>query len=318
LINVDVFLWILFFVTVGSALAFDLLIVNRKAHVVSVREATKWIIAWVSLALLFDLVIYFLKGPHKALEFLTGYIVEYSLSVDNVFVFLMIFAHFHVPPIYQPRVLKWGILGAVVMRAFFVVVGVTLLNMFHWMVYIFGGLLIYAAIKMLVHKEEEFHPEKNLALRLFKFIMPVSHELKNEHFFVRGEMGRLMAARLFIVLILVETSDLIFALDSVPAVIAISRDLFIVYSSNIFAILGLRSLFFVLAGVMELFHFLKYGLCVILTFVGVKLMISSFYHVPTGWALGFIAAILAISVLASLVFKKKVPEQKVPENVATH
>jgi len=302
--GIDVFLWILFVVMVAGALGYDLLVANKKVHEISLREAGRWVLTWVSLAVIFNITIFFLKGSHKALEFLTGYIVEYSLSVDNIFVFVMLFAHFNVSRMHQPRVLKWGILGAVVMRAFFVVTGVALFNLFHWMIYVFGAMLIFAALKLLLHKEEEFNPEKNVVLRFFRFFFPVGHELHGEKFFVR-ESGRWVATPLFIVLILVETSDLIFALDSVPAVIAITQDLFIVYSSNIFAILGLRSLFFLLSGVMDLFRFLKVGLCVILLFVGVKLMISRMYHIPIGIALGFIAATLIASILASIILKPK-------------
>ena len=302
--SIDLFLWALFLVLVSSALAIDLFVVNRHAHTVSIKEAVRWVIIWVSLALAFNVVVLLGKGPHKALEFLTGYVIEYSLSVDNLFVFLMIFAHFSVKQEYQPRILKWGILGAVFMRAVFVMVGVTLMNLFHWMVYVFGALLIYGGMKMLAHQEEEFDPEKNAILRLFRFFIPVSSQVQGESFFVK-ESHHWMATSLLVVLIVIEASDLIFALDSVPAVIAISRDLFIVYSSNIFAILGLRSLYFLLAGVMNLFQYLKYGLCIILSFVGLKLMISHYYHIPVGLTLGLIALILSISIIASLLAGKK-------------
>ncbi len=305
MLGIDIFLWILFAVMVTGALGYDLFIANKKVHEISLREAGRWVLIWVSLALIFNTVVFFLKGSHKALEFLTAYIVEYSLSVDNIFVFVMLFAHFHISKLHQPRILKWGILGAVIMRAFFVVTGVALFNLFHWMIYVFGAMLIFAALKLFFHKEEEFNPEKNVVLRFFRFFFPVGHEMQGEKFFVK-EAGRWVATPLFVVLILVEASDLIFALDSVPAVIAISQDLLIVYSSNIFAILGLRSLFFLLAGVMDLFKFLKMGLCVILMFVGIKLMISRVFHISTGISLGVIAGVLAVSIIASLLFKKKI------------
>lgn len=300
----DFFLWCLFAVVVTTALGIDLFWINRKPREISVREASIWVLAWVSLALLFNLVVWLAKGPSKALEFLTAYIVEESLSVDNLFVFLMIFSHFHVNKAHQPRVLKWGILGALVMRGLFITTGVTLFNLFHWMVYVFGALLLFAAAKIVLEKEEEFHPDRNWVVRAFRFFIPVSSQFHDEKFFFKdGE--KWSATPLFIILILIEASDLIFALDSVPAVIAISQDLLIVYSSNILAILGLRALYFVLAGIMNLFRFLKVGLCVILTFVGVKLMISKIYEIPTGIALAFIALILIVSVLASLIIKEK-------------
>ncbi|MBI1884556.1 MAG: TerC family protein [Chlamydiae bacterium] len=302
--QVDLFLWALFGFLVCAALSIDLFIANRRDSEISIREAGFWVLIWVALALVFDGVVFYLKGSGKALEFLTGYVVEESLSVDNLFVFVMIFSHFRVKSLHQPRVLKWGILGAVVMRAFFVATGVTLFNLFHWMIYVFGGLLIFAALKILFDEESEFEPDRNWAVRFFRLFMPVSTQSPDQKFFIK-ENGKWFATPLFIVLILIETSDLIFALDSVPAVIGISRDLFIVYSSNIFAILGLRALYFMLAGVMDLFRFLKIGICVILTFVGIKLMISRIFEIPTGFTLALIALVLTVSVAASLIFKEK-------------
>lgn len=302
--STDLFLWILFGCMVTVALVVDLLVLNRKAHVISIREAFSWVLIWVSLALVYGVVVFFLRGGKSALEFVTGYLLEESLSVDNIFVFVMIFSHFRIPQKYQPRVLHWGILSAIVLRFIFVSVGVGLIKHFHWMIYVFGAFLIFTAIKMLLHKEEEIHPDKNIIIRLFRLIMPIKSELDNEHFFHR-HAGKLHATTLFIVLILIETSDIIFALDSVPAIIAITQDFLIVFTSNIFAILGLRSLYFVLAGAMNLFHYLQAGVSVILGFVGVKMLISDIYHMPIGVALGFIAVVLGLSVWASLRFKPK-------------
>ena len=253
-----------------------------------------------------QLGIYFWKGPVKALEFLTAYLIEEALSVDNLFVFLLIFTYFRVERLYQHRVLFWGILGAIVMRAIFIGMGVALITKFHWIIYLFGALLIYTGINMAVQRDREIHPEKNPLLKLFRRWMPVTENYEGGKFFVKRR-GKIMATPLFVVLLLVETTDLVFAVDSIPAVLAISQDPLIVYTSNVFAIMGLRSIFFALAGIIQLFQYLQYGLSVILVFVGLKMVVSDFYKIPVGVALGVVAGVLAISVVASIIWPPKGP-----------
>ncbi|MBK6267093.1 TerC family protein [Marivirga sp. S37H4] len=303
--------WILFNVLILSLLALDLFWFNRKAHVVSVKEALGWSAFWIGLAAIFNVVIYYWLGSKLALEFTAGYLIEKSLSVDNLFVFLMLFAYFKVPAIYQHKVLFWGILGAIVFRAIFIFAGIELLNRFSFMVYILGAFLIFAGIKMFFAKEKPLNPEKNVVLAILRLFIPVTNEYHEANFWVKIK-GILHATPLFVVLIIVETTDIVFAIDSVPAVLAISKDPFIVYSSNIFALLGLRSLFFALAGVMELFHYLKYGLALILAFVGSKIVISHWYHLDIVLALGIVGFILIASVVLSLSFPKK-PQVGVPQ-----
>ncbi|MCX8011732.1 MAG: TerC family protein [Desulfobacterota bacterium] len=293
-------LWGGFIIFVLGMLALDLGVFHRNAHVVSLREALIWCATWVSLALIFNLGILFFRGGETALTFFTGYLIEYSLSVDNIFVFLLIFRYFRVPTLYQHKVLFWGILGALIMRAIFIFMGITLIQRFHWMVLVFGIFLVVSGIKMAFQKDKEIHPEKNLVLRLFRKIMPVTGNYEEDKFFLKKEKT-LFATPLFIVLLVVETTDVVFALDSVPAVLAITRDPFIVYTSNVFAILGLRALFFALAGIMRLFHYLHYGLSVILVFVGIKMIIADFYPIPTVISLGVIGSILFISIALSLL-----------------
>ncbi|MDD5737645.1 MAG: TerC family protein, partial [Candidatus Omnitrophica bacterium] len=288
---------------VSAMMYFDLFVLNKKAHAIRLKEALRWVTIWIGAALLFCLGIYFMLGRVKALEFLTGYIIEESLSVDNLFVFIMIFEYFRIPPSLQPRVLKWGILGAIVMRALFIMVGVGLFNAFDWIVYLFGALLIFTAIKLAFRKEEKFDPGKNPVLRLFKRFFRVSGDYHGEKFFV-SHSGLWSATPLFIALLLIETSDVIFAMDSIPAVLAITKDPFIVYTSNIFAILGLRSLFFVISGMMGLFRYLKLGISAILCFVGVKMLISHFYEIPIAMSLGVVFGLLAASVIASVLHKE--------------
>ncbi|MCL5035449.1 MAG: TerC family protein, partial [Bacteroidetes bacterium] len=256
---------------------------------------------WIVLALLFALGIYVWRGPVDGVSFLTGYVIEKSLSVDNIFVFILMFSFFRVDPRYQHKVLFWGILGALVMRAVFIFAGITLIQKFHWVIYLFGAFLIYTGIRMAFHRETEIHPEKNPVLRIFRRFVPVTEDYRDDRFFVR-ENARRLATPLFIVLLFIETTDIVFAVDSIPAVIAITRNPFIVYTSNVFAILGLRALYFALAGTMKIFRFLHYGLSVILAFIGTKMLISDIYEMPVVIALGVVAGILAISVLAS-VFK---------------
>jgi len=292
--------WVVFNIFVLAMLALDLGVFHRTAHVVKFKEALTWSAVWVSLAILFNLGIYFWRGPERALEFLTGYLIEEALSVDNLFIFLLIFSYFRVPSLYQHKVLFWGILGALIMRAIFIVVGVTLVRKVHWILYLFGGFLILTGIKMALQKDKEIHPEKNPILKLFRRSMPVTDQDEGGKFFVKKE-GRYFATPLFIVLLMIETTDVIFAVDSIPAVLAITLDPFIVYTSNIFAIMGLRSLYFALAGMMELFHYIHYGLSAILVFVGVKMLVADLYKIPVSLALGVVAGILMISIIASIV-----------------
>jgi len=297
-------IWILFNLFVLAMLALDLGVFHRKTHEVKVKEALIWSAVWIALALVFNVILYFWQGHEKALEYLTGYLIEKSLSVDNLFVFIMIFSYFGVEARYQHKVLFWGIVGALVMRAIFIFSGVALINKFHWIVYIFGAFLIITGIRMAVKHDKEVHPERNPFIRLFRSIMPVTPYYDGERFFVK-KSGRWYATPLVIVLLVVETTDVMFALDSIPAILAITVDPFIVYSSNVFAILGLRALYFALAGIMKMFEYLHYGLSVILVFVGIKMMISDIYHLPVAVALGVIAAILLTSILASLIRPEK-------------
>ncbi len=299
-----IWFWIGFGVFILSMLALDLGLFHRKAHEVHVKEALVWSAVWISLALVFNVIVYFWRGQEMALQFLTGYLIEYSLSVDNIFVFLLIFAYFRVPAVHQHKVLFWGILGALVMRAIFIALGIALIHKFHWMIYVFGAFLVFTGIKMGMEKDKEIHPEKNPVLRLFRRFMPVTERYEGGSFFVRRDM-KLLATPLFIVLLMVETTDVIFAVDSIPAILAITSDPFIVYTSNVFAILGLRSLYFALSGIMRLFHHLHYGLSIILGFVGVKMVLSDIFKIPIGVSLGVIAGVLALSVIASLLWPKK-------------
>ena len=288
-----------------TILALDLGLLNRKAHKIAVREAVLWSGVWISLALAFNLFVYFRFGKIKALEFLTGYLIEYSLSVDNIFVFILIFTYFSVKDQYQHKILFWGIMGALVMRGIFIFAGVSLINRFHWIVIIFGGFLVVTGIKMLMQTDVSVDPEKNRLVRIFRKFLPVSEILQGDRLFIR-ENGKLLATPLFMVLLVIESSDLIFAVDSIPAVLAISHDPFIVYTSNIFAILGLRSLYFAVSGIMGYFRYLKVGLAFVLTFVGLK-MLASFFHfeVPVLLSLLIIILILLISITASIIARRR-------------
>lgn len=296
--------WIGFNVFVLAMLALDLGVFHRKAHEVHFKEAILWSAVWILLAGIFNLGIYYWKGEQVALQFLTGYVIEKSLSVDNIFVFLMIFAYFKVPNKYQHEVLFWGILGALAFRAIFIALGVVLIEKFHWMIYVFGAFLILTGIKMALEKDKEVHPEKNPVLKLFKKVMPVTPGYVDGHFFVK-QAGRWFATPLFVVLLIIETTDIIFAVDSIPAILAVTSDPFIVYSSNVFAILGLRALFFALAGFMKLFHHLHYGLSFVLVFVGGKMLLSEYFKVPIVLSLCVILGALALSIIASLMWPKK-------------
>ncbi len=300
----NIMLWLVFSLVVVGMLFIDLKFVHKQAHAVSAKEAALWSVFWIVLALLFGLGIHFTLGKEKALQYLTGYVIEKSLSVDNLFVFLMIFSYFAVPPKFQPRVLHWGIMGALIMRLVIILVGATLVHKFAWILYFFGALLIYTGISMAFEKEKKLEPEKNPVLRIFRKCFPVTTgAIDDENFFERIN-GRVNATSLFVVLILVESSDLIFAVDSIPAIFAVTTDPFIVYTSNVFAILGLRALYFLLSSIMPMFRFLKYGLSIILTYVGVKMLIVDFYKIPTAVSLSVVLGILALSVIVSMLVKK--------------
>ena len=296
-------MWFGFIIFILIMLAIDLLVFQRKPHEVRVREALIWSAVWISLALIFNLGVYIWGGKQQALEFLTGYLLEKSLSVDNIFVFLIIFSYFKVSQKYQHEVLFWGILGALVMRAAFIAGGIVLISKFHWIVYVFGGFLIFTGIKMAFGKENEVHPEKSPVFRLFNRLIPVAKGYDGGKFFIHNGV-RWLATPLFVVLLIIEATDVMFAFDSIPAILAITRNPFIVYTSNIFAILGLRALYFALAGIMRYFHYLNYGLSLILIFVGVKMLLAGVYKIPVGISLAVIACILLISIAASIRWPK--------------
>ncbi|HEU4324940.1 MAG TPA: TerC family protein [Roseiflexaceae bacterium] len=322
----SIWLWVGFNVFVLAMLALDLGVFHRHAHVVSIKEASIWSVVWISLALVFNGLIFLFwdqirpgsgyTNSEAGLAFLTGYLIEKSLSVDNIFVFVLIFTTFAVPAAYQHRVLFWGIIGALVMRGIMIAVGATLIKEFHWVIYIFGAFLIFTGIRMAFHKNEEIHPENNPVIRLFRRFFPVTEGYEQDRFFVR-RAGVLMATPLFLVLIMVETTDLIFAVDSIPAIFAVTQDPFLVYTSNVFAILGLRSLYFVLAGVVHKFHYLKLGLSVVLSFVGVKMLLTeTAFKIPTGLSLGVVAAVLTVAVLASVVRSRRLERAGLVEKPA--
>jgi len=293
--------WITFIAVIGALLVLDLGVLNRRAHVLTQKESLIWSAGIVSLALLFGGFLWWQVGDQTALEYFTGYLIELSLSVDNLFVFLLIFQYFAVPAALQPRVLKWGIFGAILMRGVMIAAGALLLIRFTWIVYVFGGVLVLTGIRMLKAHEERIEPEKNPLVKLARRIFPVTAAYEESHFFVRSAVGRWMATPLLLVLLVVEWSDLVFAIDSIPAVFAVTRDPFVVYSSNLFAILGLRALFFVLAGAMDKFHYLKPGVALILLFVGIKMVGGAWVHLPTVASLGIIVAILTTAVAMSVL-----------------
>jgi tellurite resistance protein TerC len=321
-----IWMWVGFNLFVLAMLALDLGVFHRKAHTVSVKEATIWSVVWISLAMLFNLGIYLFwdrlvpgsaySNGDAALSFFTGYLIEKSLSVDNIFVFVLIFSYFSVPTQYQHRVLFWGILGALVMRAALILVGAALIERFHWIIWIFGAFLIFTGIRMALHKDEELHPEDNPLIKGVKRFVPVADGYEGPRFFVR-QASKLMATPLFLVLLMVESTDLVFAVDSIPAIFAVTQDPFIVYTSNVFAILGLRSLYFLLAGVIDKFYYLKLGLSVVLSFVGVKMLLPDLselitgvsYKIPTVLSLGVIAVILSVAVIASLLRSRRLASQ---------
>jgi tellurite resistance protein TerC len=305
-------LFIAFNAGVLAVLAIDLGIFNRKAHAATVKEAATWSAIWITLSLGFAGVVFYQFGHQAALEFVTGYLIEYSLSVDNIFVIVLIFSYFRIPDKYQHRVLFWGIIGALVMRGGMIGAGAFLIQRFHWVIYVFGAFLVFTGVRMATHDETDIEPEANPILKLVRRILPITHDYRGQEFFVkeppqRGMSPTIMATPLFVVLILVETTDLIFAVDSIPAIFAVTKDPFLVYTSNVCAILGLRSLYFLLAGVIYKFHLLKLGIAAVLTFVGVKMLLSSVYQIPILISLFVIIGVLAVSVAASVIFPKENP-----------
>jgi tellurite resistance protein TerC len=307
---------LLFNLFVLAMLALDLGVFHRRAHIVSLREATVWTAVWIAMSLAFNVGLYFWRGPEPALEFLTAYILEKSLSMDNVFVFAVIFTYMAVPAADQHKVLFWGVLGALVMRAAFIAAGVALISRFDWILYVFGVFLVITGVRLFRQTHEEIHPERNPVVRLARRLFPVTKTYEGAAFFVRHE-GRRLATPLFLVLLMVETTDVLFATDSIPAVFAVTRDPFIVYTSNIFAILGLRALYFVLAGAITKFRYLRPGLSLILIFVGVKMLVVHYYKLPIGLSLVVICSILTVSIGASLREQRKSKKQALAENDGT-
>jgi tellurite resistance protein TerC len=296
--------WLIFNLFILLMLFLDLGVFHRKSHQISVKEALKWTGIWIGLAFLFNVFVFYYFGEASAYEFFTGYLIEKSLSIDNIFVFIMIFAYFNVSPASQHKVLFWGILGALVLRAAFIIVGVELIHKFHWLIYVFGAFLIYSGIRFFQHDDIKVDPDKNILVRIARKIFPVTAEFQGDKFFIRRD-NKLWATPLFIVVILIEATDLVFAVDSIPAILAISNDSFIVYTSNVFAILGLRSLYFALAGIEKYFVYLKYGMAVVLLFVGLKMCIADFLKIPIEISLSFIVLTLFASVVASMLMPKK-------------
>ena len=296
--------WVGFNILIFILIAIDLGLLHKKSHVISVKEALIWSAGWILISLTFNVGVYFWFGYDSALQFLTGYLIEKSLSVDNIFVFAILFSYFKVPPEHQHKVLMWGILGALVMRGALIAIGTALITNFHWIIFVLGAFLVYTGIKMALQKEISVNPEKNPVVNLAKKFIPISDDYDGDKF-VTTVNGKKTFTPLLVVLLVVEVTDLMFAVDSIPAIFAITTDAFIVYTSNVFAILGLRALYFALSGVLNMFHYLKYGLGMVLSFVGTKMLISEFYIIPIPLALGAVAAILAISIVASIVIPAK-------------
>lgn len=296
--------WIYFNLFILFLLALDLFVIHRISKEISVKQALLISLGWIILALLFNLLIYHTRGSQDALNFFIGYLIEYSLSVDNLFIFLIIFNYFHVPNFLLHKVLFWGVLGAILMRAIFILVGITLVNAFHWTIYLFGIFLIFTGIKLLGKTEARVSLDTNFFLKIICRFLPVTSNYEGDRFFIRRD-HRLWVTPLFLVLLVIETTDLIFAIDSIPAIIAITRDPFIVYTSNIFAILGLRTLYFALSGIMPYFHFLHYGLAFILIFIGSKMLLEDLMTVPVLFSLMFIIGVLVLSVILSIFFPQK-------------
>jgi tellurite resistance protein TerC len=300
--TVHIELWIGFWTIVGVLLMVDLLVFNRKAHKVSIREALIWSVVWIGLSLTFNGAVWWLLGADSALDFLTAYLIEKSLSVDNLFVFLVLFSYFGVAPRFQHRVLFWGVFGAIVLRGVMIFGGVALVERFHWVLYLFGGFLVFSGIKLALSKGETVNPDKNLAVRIGRRIFPLTEKFHGQKFFVRID-GKRLATPVLLVLISVEFTDVLFAVDSIPAVFGITTDGFIILTSNIFAILGLRALYFLLAGIMDQFQYLPLGLAIVLTFIGVKMLVEPWVHIGTGISLAVVGGILTLSVIASAMTK---------------
>jgi tellurite resistance protein TerC len=305
----NVWWWVGFNAVVLALLAVDLGVFHRRAHAVAVREAAIWSAVWVGLSLSFGAAVYIAFGRQSGVEFLTGYLIEYALSVDNIFVFVLIFSYFRIPPQYQHRVLFWGILGALIFRGTMIALGAALIARFEWVLYVFGAFLVYTGIKMArQNREETYDPEANPVLQLVRRMFPVTHLYHGQKFFVREEWKgatRLVGTPLFVALVLVETTDIIFATDSIPAIFAVTREPFIVYASNVCAVLGLRALYFLIAGIVDRFHYLQVGLSAVLVFIGAKMLLEDLYHIPTAVSLGVVATLLAASVFASLRWPRK-------------
>jgi tellurite resistance protein TerC len=304
-IGSSTWLWVGFSLFILLMLSLDLGLFNRKAHTIKYREAAIWSAIWVSLAAIFATLVFVYQGTTRGLEFVTGYLIELSLSVDNLFVFLLIFSYFKVPARFQHRVLFWGVMGALVMRLTLIFVGATLINRFHWIIYIFGGFLVYTGIKMFRQQDTDIQPENNPVVKIVTRFIPITHHYDEQKFFTRIN-GKLTGTLLLLVLVIVEVTDLVFAVDSIPAIFAITTNTFIVYTSNVFAILGLRSMYFLLAGVVEKFHYLKMGLAIVLTFIGTKMLVFAVgLHIPIWISLIFVAVVLTSSVIASLIWPKE-------------
>jgi tellurite resistance protein TerC len=297
-------LWIGLNVFIVVMLLIDLLVFNRKAHAISIKEAGLWSIFWIALAIVFGWSLKYFYPADQIVKYFTAYVVEKSLSVDNLFVFIVIFAYYAVPLKLQHKVLFAGIVGTMLLRAVFIAGGITILNTFQWVIYVFGAFLVYTGIKLVTDHDKKVDPEKNPVIVFLRKFLPVTPKFQGDHFFVKLK-NKLHATPMFIVMIVIVVTDVIFAVDSIPAVLAITNDPFIAYSSNMFAVMGLRALFFVVEGMIQLFHYINYGLAVILSFIGVKLLVSHYYHLPISWTLGFIGGVLAISILASIIWPKK-------------
>jgi tellurite resistance protein TerC len=296
-----ILLWVGFNIFILVLLTLDLKVFNRKPHEISIKESLMWSGVWIAISLLFNIGVYFWLGRESALQFFTGYLIEKSLSIDNLFVFLLLFSYFKVPPKYQHEVLFWGILGALLMRGALILLGAALITRFHWILYILGLFLVVTGVKMAFQDgKKEVHPERNIVVRFFKKFLPVTSGYHEEKFFVKTG-GKRYGTLLLIVLIVIETTDLLFAVDSIPAIFAITQDSFIIYTSNVFAILGLRSLYFALAGIMDLFYYLRHGLSVVLTFIGLKMLLMGYVNIPIGLALGVVGTVLLIAIAASVI-----------------
>ncbi len=308
LVENEILLFVLFNIFILILLAIDLGLFHKEAHAIGLREAIFWSILWVVVALLFNAGVFIVAGSTKGVEFLTGYVIERALSFDNIFVFIVIFSYFGVPRAYQYKALIWGVLGALVTRLLFIIAGTALIAQFEWVLYIFGLILIVSGWKIMVQKGTEVHPERNIFIRVARKLFPVVPNYDSPRFFLRID-GKMFMTPLFLVLVTIETTDIMFAVDSIPAVFGVTRDPFIVYSSNVFAILGLRATYFLLAGIMETFHYLSYGLSAILIFIGTKMLLEHLYPIPTLVSLGVVVAMLTVAIIASLVRNRRIAKK---------